>query len=358
VRTFVPATPEIEGVFAFTSRSGERRRSHGRGRCAAGALLALAVAAPASAAAQPLSLQPIPWQDAAPAAVPFLQLPFESPATVDPGHLQIGIRTIYSNSIARASSSDVLVSYDLETAQPTLALRYGLRQGLELHVEVPSVAEVNPGFGSAIEGVEAWFHTENKLRRGVMPARAEFRLVRPDGRGTSFTGASGGLGDVWIGAKWLVHEQDGWIPGLAWRAALKLPTGGFPFGSGTLEGGFGMLADAGLGRTHLWLAADLMVPDGPVSSARLATRPHAAFQLGLGRQLSPHVLLLLQGSTHGPALRSLHLSEIDGWTFYVLAGARVTPTPSLSVGVGVAENLLVAERGTDIAAIVDLAWRF
>lgn len=75
------------------------------------------------------------------------------------------------------------------------------------------------------------------------------------------------------------------------------------------------------------------------------------------RELGPRVMLLLQPSTHGSALGYLHLSEIDGWTFYALAGVRVAPTQSLSVGLGVVENLVVTERGTDVSAILDLTWR-
>jgi len=319
-------------------------------------LLLLAAALPARA--QPLSPAPIPWQDAAPMAVPFLQLPFEPPATVAPGHLQLGVRTTYSNSIARTQSPDLSVSYHLETAQPTLALRLGLRDGLEVQLDLPAVAEVSPSFDAAIKDVESWFHTENRLRRVTVSRQAEFRLVRPDGRGTSFAGARSGIGDVWLGAKGRIREQVGWVPALAWRAALKLPTGTFPFGSGVVEGGLGLLAGADLGRTHLWAVADVVVPDGPVSGARLPTRPHPAFQLAVGREVGSRAMLLLQGSTHGPALRYMHLSEIDGWTFYVLAGAQVTVTPSLSVSVGLVENLLVTERGTDIAGVLDLSWRF
>ncbi len=78
----------------------------------------------------------------------------------------------------------------------------------------------------------------------------------------------------------------------------------------------------------------------------------------MGRELGSRVTLLLQGSTHASALRYMHLSEIDGWTFYVLAGARVAPAPSLSVGIGLIENLFVTERGTDVAGLLDVSWRF
>jgi len=340
-------------VFAFTSSPAGRRRRPGP--TAASALLALAAALPASA--RPLSAEPIPWQDEAPLAAPFLQLPFEEPATVGADRVQIELRTIYSSSIAQAASDQILVDYHLESVQPTLRVRIGMGDASELHLELPGVAEVDPAFDTGIRDVESWFHTQNKLRRVPLSRQPELRLLRPDGRGVLLAGPAVGHLDPWLGVKGVVREQAGWLPAISWRAALKLPTSRFPFGSGVLEGGLGLLAGSDLRRMHLWLAADLMLPGGPVSDARLPTRPHPAFQLAIGRDLGPPVTLLVQASAHGPALSTLHLSEIDGWTFYVLAGARLTPTPSLSVGVGVVENVFVTERGTDIAVVLDLAAR-
>jgi hypothetical protein len=237
-------------------------------------------------------------------------------------------------------------------------MRYRLREGLELHLEVAEVAEGEAVFDPVIKGVESLFRTVNPLRQGGLTAEPRFMLVRPDGRGTRFVGSRDEFGDVWLGVKGAVRQPDGWRTALSWRAALKLPTGRFPSGSGAIEAALGLLSSADFGRTHAWLAADLMLPDGPVSPARLGTRPHPAFQLGVGREVGGGVTFLVQGSAHGPALRPLHLSEIDGWTFYLLAGARLAPTRSLPLGLGVVENLFVSERGTDIAGIMTASWRF
>ncbi len=283
-------------------------------------------------------------------------MPFESPSTVPGGHIQVGLRTIYSSSIASAQAPDLQLDYHLETAQPTLVLRLGLTDGLELHLEVPAVSEGHTVFDPAILTVESWFNTMNVGRIGL-PSGPRFKLARPGLPETSFDGSTAAIGDVWLGVKGELRKPDGWRPSLAWRAALKIPTGRFPFGSGVLEGAVGLLAGADLGHTHLWLAADLMVPDGPVSSARLETRPHASLQLALGRELGSRVALFVQGSAHGSALRNTHVDAIDGWTFYLLAGARVAPTRSFTVGFSLAENLIRTDRGTDIAGVFELTWR-
>ena len=314
---------------------------------------------PARALCAGLAAEPIPWQDGAPLAVPFLQLPFEAPETLPAGQVRAGLRTIYSNNIASQKSIGVEVHYHFETAQPSLVLRAGIGGGLELHLEAAVVSEQIAYFDPAVKTVESWFGTLNKLRKVPLSREPRFFIQRPGEPSVSFSGPQLAMGDVWFGTKGMLREQQGGAgPTLAWRAALKVPTGHFPFGSGVVEEGVGLLADYELGSRHLWTVADLMIPDGTVSRTRLPTRPHPAFQLGLGQDLGAHVTLLLQGSTHGSALQYMHMSEIDGWTFYVVAGVRVAPTSSFTCGLSLVENLIVTERGNDIAATFDFAWRW
>jgi len=302
--------------------------------------------------------EPLPWEDAAPLAIPFLQLPFEAPATLASGRVQVELRTIYANNIASVQSSELEVEYHMETAQPSAIVRYGLTDRLELHLEAAAVLEEMAFFDPAIKTVESWFGTLNKLRRVPLSREPSFRLARPGGGpAVTFDSPGARLGDMWLGAKGLLLGLPGRGPTLSVRAAVKLPVGQFPYGSGVLEGGLGLLFAYDFPRTHAFAVADLMVPDGPVSPVQLETRPHPTFQAAVGQELGSRVLLLLQGSTHGSALRYVHTSEVDGWTFYVVAGARVMPTDTLSVGLGVIENLVVTERGIDIGAILDLAWR-
>jgi hypothetical protein len=317
----------------------------------------LAASAPALALAQAQLADPLPWQDGAPLAAPFLQLPMEAAATLGPGELQASLRTLHSSSIARVQNAALRVEYQLGTTQPSLALRLGLREGLELHVEAAAFLEHDDYLDPVIRKVESWFAEERELRRDSTSRRARFALVRADGKGHRFQGSEQAFGDAWAGLKGRLREQGGWAPALSWRAAVKLPTGRFPYGSGGLEGGAGLLGSLAIGSTRALLAADLMIPGGPVSDARLATRPHPSFQLALAQPLGARLALLLQASAHGSAIRYIHLSEIDGWSFYVLGGVRVRVHNALTVGFGLAENLLITERGTDLAALLELSWR-
>lgn len=196
----------------------------------------------------------------------------------------------------------------------------------------------------------------NPLRAGPPPEAARFRIVRDDGSGLDWSGTAGSAGDPWAGVKHRARAQNGWVPALSWRAAIKIPTAALPFGSRLLELGSGLLAGWALGATSFRLAADVMIPGGPFTAAAVRTRTHFALQLGVARRFTPWLTGMLQASAHSSAIDT-GIDAVDGVNHYLLAGLAVEPTRSTSIGFAVVENVLHASRGADISAILELSWR-
>jgi len=73
---------------------------------------------------------PIPWQEPAPLTRLFLQLPFEAPEVVLPRKLEVGLRLLYSNTLLSALNEGLVLDVHVETAQPTVLLRYGATMAL------------------------------------------------------------------------------------------------------------------------------------------------------------------------------------------------------------------------------------
>ena len=71
----------------------------------------------------------------------FLQPPFEAPEVLPPRVLELGVDLLYSNSLLSARNDAVTLDVQVETAQPTLSLRYGLRPGLEVQLAIPCTPE-------------------------------------------------------------------------------------------------------------------------------------------------------------------------------------------------------------------------
>ncbi len=305
---------------------------------------------------EPRPAPPIAWLDPAPLAAPFLQLPFDAPATLRPGAVVVGVRTVYSSTILVDGSDRLKANIDLETTQPILFIRYGVRDGAELQLSVSGMVDDAGFLTRPIKAVESLFDAVNPLRAGPPPRQARFRLTRPDGSGIDWSGTRGSVGDVWAGVKGRIREQAGLVPALAWRGAVKLPTAALPFGSGRFESGGGLLADTTFGWTALRLAIDAAFPSGAFSAARVHTQPHATFQLGLARRVASWATLHVQGSIHTSPVTATGITALDAPSYYLLAGVAIEPVRTMSIAFGLVENLF-GGHGADITGVLELAWR-
>ncbi len=165
-----------------------RARRRGRGWTVAIAGLWAAVA-PASVAGQttPGPSAParfMPWQDPAPFARPFLQLPFDAPEPLRAGTTELGLRTLYSNTVIRARTPRLSADVSVEEAAPMLFVRRGFDPGFELEVAVPGIIDYAGFLARPIKAVESVFASVNTLRVGPPPREARFRVARPDGAAT------------------------------------------------------------------------------------------------------------------------------------------------------------------------------
>ncbi len=291
---------------------------------------------------------PIPWQEPAPLTRLFLQLPFEAPEVVLPRKLEVGLRLLYSNTLLSALNEGLVLDVHVETAQPTVLLRYGLSPGVEAHLAVPFVVDYGGFLDRPIEIVEGWFHFTNPQRHGRPRNVARFQLSRLDGGGILREGPGAGLGDVWAGLKVSVADRVGGRGNLALRGALKFPTGRLPYGSEELDLGGSLLASWAWTSTALRIQVDIVVPTANLPAAHVETHPFGAVDLGLTQRLGDRVSLQFQTSAHASPLVRTGLDQLDAATFYVLVGATMALSRSADLETGVVENVFSPYRGADI----------
>jgi hypothetical protein len=300
---------------------------------------------------------PLGWQEPAPLARLFLQLPFEAPEVSPAGTLEGGVRLLYSNSLLSARSETLTLDVQVETAQPTAWLHWGVAPGIEAQLAVPFVIDSGGFLDQPIEAVETWFRATNPQRAGRPRNVAHFQLTRPDGSGIVRDGLRSGLGDAWAGLK--VKLADGaWTGGsLAIRAALKVPTGRLPFGSEAVEVGASLLSGWNRTTHSVRLQLDLLVPTARLAVVHIDTHPYGALHLGVTRRLGDHVALHLQASGHASPLTRTGLGQLDRITAYILGGATFAVGSHVSVDVGVSENVFSPYRGADISFLVGVSAR-
>jgi hypothetical protein len=295
---------------------------------------------------------PLAWQEPAPLARLFLQLPFEAPALVRERTLQLGVRLLYSNSLLSGRNDELALDVHVETAQATVWVRYGLVPGIELQAAVPFIVDFGGVLDRPIEVVEGWFGFSNPQRKGRPRNVAQFQLTRPDGSGILRDGPGAGLGDAWAALKVMIAGGAGSGGSLALRAALKLPTGQLPYGSEEVDAGGSLLAGWTWTSTAVRLQLDVIEPTASLPAVHVHTHLYGAIDAGVTQRLGNRVALQLQASGHVSPLTGTGLDQLDAGTAYVLGGVTVELAPSIHLDAGIVENIFSPYRGADITFLL------
>lgn len=323
------------------------------GRLGAAALGAWLAAAPSPASAEGWPPPPLAFREPSPVARLFLQPPFEAPEVLEPGRLDLGIRLTYSNSLLSAQNEQLKLDVKVETAQPTLWLRYGVLPRVEVQLAIPVVDDHGGFLDAPINGVEAMFGAWNDQRRAAARDAAYYRLTRPDGRGVVQRGGAG-LGDMWGALKVQLLGEDGGGGSLAVRGELKLPTGRLPYGSQEVDVGGSLLAGWSWASRAVRLQVDALFPTARVRELDLHTRPYGAVQLGITQRMGQRVALHAQASAHLSPITGTGLDQLDAFTAYVLGGATFALGRAAWLEAAVVENVFSPDRGADITFLVGL----
>ena len=291
---------------------------------------------------------PLAWEEPGGLQRLFLQLPFEAPTVARPGTLEAELRLIYSNTILVETAQAAAIDVDLETAQFTGFLRYGVADGWELEVALPVTIDYGGFLDGFIQSVEGLFNAVNPARANRPRNLCRFRVTY-DGRVAWVDGTDAGLGDIWVGAKAALLEQSGALPALALRAALKLPTGRYPIGSGEVDAGGSLVLGWTFAPLALFLEVDGMTPTATLRVLGMATRPYGAAQADLAVSPADPLTLHLQLSAATSPLQGTGLSPVDDGVRYLLLGISYRVSPSWEAEFGAVENIYSPYRGVDFA---------
>jgi len=308
----------------------------------------------ATLAASPIPLRPIPWQEPAPLGRLFLQQPFEAPEP----ETSLSVQVLSANLLMRGGRPGGFeYNVDEEIASVSFTGEVVLGDRLGLSLAVPVVVQYGGWLDPIIDGVEKLVGARS-ARRGTTSFQTVARFATADGRVLQQVGPAAALGDVTLGARWLLVRQDGLRPAVAVRAALKAPTGGTLAGSGTWDVGGGVLGgwEAGFFAAHV--AFDVSIPNGRLDVLELQTRPYGSVQVGFGFRASDSVALHLQLSGHTSPLRVDDAPGLSGSTFYVLAGAEWQVVPGTTLALSAVENYLSPGRGADFSVLLGVRFAF
>lgn len=290
----------------------------------------------------------------------FLQ-PFPAEAEVlSPGRLGVHFNTALTNTLVHKANKEVEATLDLEMVRTVFDVRYGVRRDLEVGLEIPFLYTYGGILDDFIINFERFVSKPRNIRRGQVTGRVDYRVARHPHVLIAGQDNALGVGDVVLKAKALVLYEQAWLPAVGLRAAVKFPSGeaSRAFGSGAIDGGFGLLLQKTWGRWTLYLNGDVTFPGQAFEDVDISLQPFFGGVFAIEYRLSHPVSLVLQlrGDT-----RPFHdtVSALDKRLVETILGANWALSRRLVLQVGVAEDQFnSACCAADVSFFVNLTGRW
>jgi hypothetical protein len=171
-----------------------------------------------------------------------LQMAGESALPLPKGGLSVRLQVSESSTILQESTPNASGVLKLNQLRPALDLRYGIFTNTELGIEIASLYHNSGGLDGFITAAESLVDKRAPLRTSLKGMGFAYDISRngqPVLRGTN---GAYGLADTTLSAKTLLVAETNYLPAIALRVALKLPTGdeSRAFGTGEWDFGFGL----------------------------------------------------------------------------------------------------------------------
>lgn len=313
--------------------------------------------------AQELSqgLGPLPVRNFQPVQLLFLNLPFERAEVTPQGKWALSFGFTESNTMnevnQKGEKTELL--FDLETTRFVLGAKYGLWNRVEVGLEMPFILRWGGFLDLFIEGVERMVGRLNQNREERPDNSILFRFQREGIEVFSQNDTAFGPGDLVLGAKGLVWKEERFLPAIAARFMLKLPTGSEDqlFGSGKPDIGLGLSMQKTLWRFVLYGNLNYIIPGEVFAEAGLETRNFWTAGFGGEFRWTPRFSLLLQTEFYQSAFEKVGVEELDLDLWELAFGFNFALSPNLLWQFGGIQNMVV-ESGADFSLHSNFVYRF
>lgn len=323
------------------------------------ALLAI-LAVGGRAAAEVDGYGPFPVRNFQPIQLLFLGMQGDRAAVIGKGALDIRVELAETSTVFDETLPSVTAMVKMEQLRSGLFLRYGLTDRLEVAMEIPLLYRYRGFLNGVISQVE-------RLTSGLSPARAALKNtgfvynLTKSGQ-TLFSGSDGqlGLGDITLSSKYQVVTEQGWVPGLSLRLAVKVPSGdeGRFFGSGHADVGAGLAIEKKIAdRWILYGNVNGIVPTGKV--AGLSVNPEMSAIAAIEYLWTPAFSLVAQFDYYSSPFRNTGTQILDGSVTEVVVGYNYRLRPNLVWQLYGVENLdFITGSAADFTLSTLVTYRF
>jgi hypothetical protein len=207
----------------------------------------------------------VPVRDFQPIQGLSLQMPGESIHPVNKGGVTVRLHVAESSTILQETTPNATAVLKLNQLRSALDLRYGLLPDTEVGIEIASLYNNSGGIDGLITAVEHLTIHSAPIRESLKHAGFAYTLSRGGQTVLQGTNRAYGLADTVLSSKTLLAAEKKYLPGIALRLAVKLPTGdqSRAFGTGVVDLGFGLAAQKTiLARLVLYQNVNEIFPTG------------------------------------------------------------------------------------------------
>jgi hypothetical protein len=317
-------------------------------------------------AAEPLTIVPFYTFNQSP-LVQIYGLPAAESAIVQPvGHAWSMLAADAANNFATDDTAREKILLDGESYRITLALRYGIADGLEIGLDLPWVGYGGGVFDSFVEGWHHTFGLPQGERNEAPRNRLLFTYTRDGQERLRLDDSNFGLGDIRLAGGWQLYNDAGANPrAVAVRASLKLPTGSSSklHGSGSTDLALWLTASDDYGLPGPWghltlfgAAGGMAMTDGEVLKDQQQNAVGFG-SLGFGWSPMGWIALKTELSGHTPFYRGSELRELSQPALQFLVGGTLAFTSRTALDIAVSEDASVS-TSPDVALHLGLSHRF
>lgn len=206
------------------------------------------------------SLGPLNGRNQAPILNLFYVMQASNTRTLGQGNKEVRFDLDISNIQERYKN----LTYDMEIYRPSLQISYGILDNIDVHMEVPALSFKAGKLDRIIQDYHDIFGFPNGGREFSPNNSFDYSYNRNGKTFFDFSSRDATLSDINLDIKWVVNINS-WLPPIALRSGIKLPTGDFKkgTGSGGYDYSFGAAFDKSVPHFNFFGGMDITFIDVP-----------------------------------------------------------------------------------------------
>lgn len=257
---------------------------------------------------------PLPVRSQNPLYLLYIAQPLESTQTTTARHFQTSLETTFTNLFERhLRTTGLSVDMDMESSRTAIIQKYGLFKNHELTLEIPFFSTSGGFMDAFVQGYHNTFGLPNSGREFVRNGRYSFEVLSNGVSIYSPQQTPFRAGDITVGQKIRVYDESQFLPALAIRTSIKLPTGSpsYGTGSGKVDVSFSLLAEKSIRRFHLYSQVGFSVLGRQDELEDFQKRGTIYFSQAVEFNLVSWLSLVAQIDFVSPLLKNTNLPEVS-----------------------------------------------